>query len=189
MADLSPRLSSDWRGTREEEKPLQQVCACAALRMAARSATQFYDLVLEPSGLKATQFIALESIARAGELAQCEFAQEHAVAIETLSRRLAALRRKGLITSRTGRHGKHIYRLTAQGKEVLGRARPYWERAQERLKRTLGLDQFRVLLELCQNIVLAVPRAEELRAPNSAPALYATRRLGPSPAPANFSPQ
>ena len=79
----------------EPEEPLQAVCACAALRMASRSATQFYDLVLQPSGLKTTQFIALASIDRAGEVAQSEFAREHAVAIETLSRRFAALRRKG----------------------------------------------------------------------------------------------
>lgn len=189
MADLPPRLSSAWRGILEQEKPLQQVCALSALRMAARSATQFYDLVLEPSGLKATQFVALEMIARAGELAQCEFAREHAVAIETLSRRLAGLRRKGLITSRTGRHGKHIYRLTEQGKEALVRARPYWARAQKRLQRTLGADQFRGLLELCQNLVLAVPRAEELRATNFAPAPYVTGRMEPSPAPENFAPQ
>ena len=188
MADLPSRLNSAWHGILEQEKPLQQVCALSALRMAARSATQFYDLVLAPSGLKATQFISLESIARAGELAQCEFAREHAVAIETLSRRLAGLRRKGLITSRTGRHGKHIYRLTEQGKEALVRARPYWARAQKRLQRTLGADQFRGLLELCQNLVLAVPRAEELRATNFAPAPYVTGRMEPSPAPENFAP-
>jgi DNA-binding MarR family transcriptional regulator len=151
----------------EQEKPLPSVCACAGLRMAARSATQFYDLVLQPSGLKTTQFIALQSIDKAGELAQCDFAREHAVAIETLSRRLAALRRKGLVTSRTGRHGEHIYMLTEPGKDALHRARPYWERAQKRLERTLGPDEFRVLLQLCQNTVRAVHRAEELRATNS----------------------
>lgn len=174
----------------EPEKPLPTVCACAALRMAARSATQLYDLVLQPSGLKTTQFIALESIDRAGELAQCEFARENAVSIETLSRRLAALRRKGLVTSRTGRHGEHIYRLTEQGKGALCRTRPYWERAQRRLERTLGTNQFRVLLELCKSTVLAALRAEELRAPNSAAARapVVIRRIEPRAAPTNFAP-
>jgi hypothetical protein len=55
-------------GTRNEL--LEDACACAALRRAARATSQFYDLVLQPSGWKATQFFALKSICEAGEVAQ-----------------------------------------------------------------------------------------------------------------------
>ena len=58
----------------------QDLCICAALRGAARSTTQLYDLVVRPSGLKATQFIALRAIEEAGEMPQWRFAREHAVA-------------------------------------------------------------------------------------------------------------
>lgn len=147
---------------------LETDCACAALRMAARAATQFYDLVLQPSGLKATQFFALKCIYEAGEIAQWKFSRENAIAVETLSRRFAALRRRGLVTSRTGgNHGERIYSLTEDGKQALQRALPYWERAQRRLRRTLGEPELRELLRLCDSAVQAAQKAEMLRAINS----------------------
>ena len=146
---------------------LENLCACAALRSAARSLTQLYDLVLQPAGLKATQFIALKSIAQAGEIAQWKYARDHAVAVETLSRRLAALRKRGLVRVRKGdRHGKRIYALSEQGKKVLSDALPYWERAQQRLRVTLGDPEFHLLLELCGKTVEAARKAEQLRTAN-----------------------
>lgn len=78
-------------------KAAETSCLCAVLRQAARSAAQLYDLVLEPTGLRATQFYMLKVIAEAGEIPQWKFAREHAVAVETLSRRFATLRRRKLI--------------------------------------------------------------------------------------------
>ena len=145
------------------------LCACAALRRAARSATQLYDLVLQPAGLKATQFIALWAIHQEGELEQWRFARQHAVAVETLSRRLGVLRKKGLVCSRVGKnHGERVYSLTDQGKEALTRAIPYWERAQTRLKQTLGDAEFGLLIQVCDKTVTAAHQAEDLRAINSA---------------------
>ncbi len=148
--------------------PQDTMCACAALRRAARSATQLYDLVLQPTGLKVTQFIALKSIAEAGELQQWRFARQHAVAVETLSRRLAVLRKKGLVAVRTGgNHGERIYALTEQGRKALENATPYWERAQERLARTLGRHELTALLKACDKAVWAAQEAEELRTANA----------------------
>jgi DNA-binding MarR family transcriptional regulator len=147
---------------------LENICACAALRRAARAATQFYDLVLQPSGLKATQFFALKSISEAGEIAQWRFSRENAIAVETLSRRFAGLRKKGFITSRIGgNHGERIYTLTEQGKEAFQRALPYWERAQRRLQQTLGDSELEELLRICEKAVRAAQKAESLRAINS----------------------
>lgn len=147
---------------------LETACACATLRRAARAASQFYDLVLQPSGLKATQLFALKSIAEAGEIAQWRFSRENAVAVETLSRRFAALRKKGLISSRVGgNHGERIYSLTEQGKDALKSALPYWERAQSRLRQSLGDSDLRTLLCVCERAVEAMQRAAQLRAINS----------------------
>ncbi len=141
--------------------------ACLALRSAARSTTQFYDLVLQPVGLKATQFIALRTIADAGELQQWKFARQHAIAVETLSRRLAVLRRRGLVSARTGgNHGERIYTLTDQGRKLLEEAIPYWERAEKRLSQTMGKSELRLLVRLCETAVAAARQAEQLRAMN-----------------------
>ena len=159
-----------------QDDVLESVCACAALRAAARSATQLYDLVLQPAGLKITQFIALKSIGQAGEIAQWKYAREHAIAVETLSRRLAALRKRGLVcVRRSGKHGERIYALTEQGKRILDETHPYWERAQERLRRTLGDAEYPRLLELCRKTVDAAHKAEQLRTANSGAPIEAGR--------------
>jgi DNA-binding MarR family transcriptional regulator len=153
-----------------QENKLDALCACAELRRAARAATQLYDLVLQPVGLKATQFFALRSIDEAGEIAQWKFARDHTVAVETLSRRFAALRKKGLITMRTGaNHGERLYALTEKGKEFLNQAMPYWERAQQRLRQSLGDFDFQNLLRLCESTVAAAHNAEQMRATNCVP--------------------
>src|SRR5579885_1798914 len=60
--------------------------AFSAVRTASRAVTQFYDLVLAPTGLKATQFVILQAIRSAGEIAQCDFAREFGIEVPTLSR-------------------------------------------------------------------------------------------------------
>ena len=157
-------------------------CVCAALRRAARSATQLYDLVLQPTGLKVTQFIALKSIDKAGELQQWRFAQEHTIAVETLSRRLSVLRRKGLVSVRVGsNHGERIYSLTDEGRRALAEAIPYWERAQRRLASTLGMGEFRRLFQLCDTATAAAQKAEQLRASNGALENGTAEELAPLP--------
>jgi DNA-binding MarR family transcriptional regulator len=124
-------------------------------------------LVLAPSGLRVTQFLVLKALHEYGEIAQCDFARDQDVAVETLSRRFGALRRKELIEMRMGgRHGERIYRLTAKGRDAFLDALPYWERAQERLHNVLGESDNRKLLEICDRVRQAAHSAENLRAKN-----------------------
>jgi DNA-binding MarR family transcriptional regulator len=151
----------------EEAGPRVEQSPCAALRAANRAVAQFYDLVLAPTGLKSTQFVALQAIDEAGEIAQCDFARNHAVAVETLSRRFSGLRSKGYIQVRTGdRHGEQIYSLTEKGRQALTHAAPYWERAQERLRRVLGETDWSVMPQVLDRIRAAALHAEELRTDN-----------------------
>lgn len=146
---------------------LSSACACAELRRANRAVTQLYDLVLAPIGIKATQFMALKTIYEAGEIAQCDYAREHGISVETLSRRLGSLRRKGLIEMRRGgRHSERLYRITESGRELLLQAVPYWERAQYRLLAKLGESHWRALFHICENISRAAKEAEQFRARN-----------------------
>lgn len=142
-----------------------------ALRTATRAVTQFYDLVLAPTGLKATQFVILQAIRAAGEIAQCDFAREFGIAVPTLSRRFGGLRKKEYIQIRRGeRHGERIYSLTAKGEQAFNLALPYWERAQRRLRTALGEDDWCSMLQLASRIRNAAINAEELRTANQRPA-------------------
>jgi DNA-binding MarR family transcriptional regulator len=147
--------------------PLVEQSPCAAIRAANRAVSQFYDLVLAPTGLKATQFIALQAIYEKREIAQCEFARHHAVAVETLSRRFGGLRSKGYIQVRTGhRHSERVYSLTDKGLQALRDATPYWERAQERLRKVLGENDWRIVPQMLDRLRAAALHAEELRTEN-----------------------
>lgn len=140
---------------------------CAALRAANRAVSQLYDLVLAPTGLRATQFTLLLAIYESGEIAQWQFARDHTVAVETLSRRFSGLRRKGYVQLRKGNHhGERIYSLTEKGQQAVAEALPYWVRAQERLQRALGENDLGGMLQMLDRIRLAAFTAEQLRTQN-----------------------
>lgn len=113
---------------------------CVSLRRASRAISHFYDQVLSPTGLKVTQFIILHAIGLRTEVAQWRLSSEYGISNDTLSRRLALLRRNGLIAYRIGndRPGERLYHLTPDGLTTLRRALPYWERAQVRFLQAIG---------------------------------------------------
>ncbi len=151
-------------------RPLED--PCAAFRRASRAISHLYDLVLSPTGLKSTQFIILHAIAERGEVAQWRLADEYGISDDTLSRRLALLRRKGYISQRIGceHPGERLYRLTELGEQRLEDAIPYWQRADERLRRAMGSgDELEPLLRNADRICHAAQAAETGRFTNTVP--------------------
>jgi len=145
---------------------------CAALRRASRAISHLYDLVLAPTGLKATQFIILDAIAQRGEVAQWRLADEYGISDDTLSRRLALLRRKGYISQRIGceHPGERLYRLTDLGLQRVQETIPYWQRAEDRLRRAIGSSaDWNVLLNTADRICAAAQAAETDRFANTVP--------------------
>jgi len=160
------------RGVMNETRPDEYLftpCTCALLRRATRAVTQFYDLVLSPSGLHITQFTALKAMYESGRVVQCLYSKENDVAVETLSRRFAALQRKGWIQMQKGNHSERIYSLTGTGQEVFLSALPYWKRAQERLTQVFGAKQCESLAQLCCEVSAAANHAGTIRVKNYAP--------------------
>lgn len=140
--------------------------ACVNIRRASRAICHLYDLVLGPTQLKATQFNILQAINESGEMAQCDLATEIAASVETLSRRLANARKCGLVSMQVGKNGRRLYSLTPKGKRVLDEALPYWERAQFRLRRTLGEADWQMLAEFTERLTTAAIRAETMQHSN-----------------------
>jgi DNA-binding MarR family transcriptional regulator len=142
------------------------VCAFTHLRRASRAVAHLYDVVLSPAGLKTSQFVILRTVGAAGEIAQCDLAEELVLSVEALSRRLAWARKADLVSMRMGEHGRRIYTLTAAGEQRLAAARPYWTRAQARLKQTLGESNWAELCPVIDRITSAAQQAEALRTSN-----------------------
>lgn len=153
---------------------LQPDCICLLTRRAARSVTQLYDLVLSPVGLKATQFVLLRAISNSGQVAQWQLARDLSIAVETLTRRLATMRRLGWVELQSGSDRReHLYRATNEGQQQLERAVPYWERAQERLREQLGEQGWKETQACLDRLAGAAERSVSARMKNVAPGLAA----------------
>jgi DNA-binding MarR family transcriptional regulator len=151
---------------------LQPDCACSFTRRAARSVTQLYDLVLSPSGMKATQFVLLRAISNSGEIAQWQLSKDLSIAVETLTRRLATMRRLGWVELHAGSDRReHLYRATDLGQQRLEQAIPYWQRAQERLREQLGEDGWKEMQACLDRLARAAERSLSARMKNVAPPL------------------
>jgi DNA-binding MarR family transcriptional regulator len=128
-------------------KEIGRTCACFKVRKAARAITQIYEEVLRPSGLRATQFSLLMATRVMGPVTVLNLAQVTVMDRTTLTRNLQILEKRGLISIKPGedRREREIS-LTAAGVEVLAKALPLWEEAQERVRKGLGEARLQNLL-------------------------------------------
>jgi DNA-binding MarR family transcriptional regulator len=123
-------------------KEIGRTCACFKVRKAARAITKLYEEVLRPSGLRATQFSLLMATRVMGPVTVVKLAKVLVMDRTTLTRNLQILEKQGLISIKPGedRREREVT-LTASGMEVLTKALPLWEEAQDRVKRALGEDK------------------------------------------------
>ena len=77
---------------------IEESCACLNVRKAARAITQLFDEVLQPTGLRSTQFPLLVTVALLGEAPVTQLAEELVMDRTTLARNLKPLESQGLLT-------------------------------------------------------------------------------------------
>ena len=122
-------------------------CTCFNLRKAARAVTQYYDEVLKPSGLRATQFTLLVAAHNAGPITINRLAERLVMDRTTLTRNLKPLERQRLIQIVSGEDRRtRAVTLTERGHEVLAQALPLWEEAQRQIVERLGRERWRDML-------------------------------------------
>jgi len=137
-----------------EARLIARTCTCFHLRKAARSVTQFYDQVLQPSGLRITQFCVLVSLSLRGPQSVTDLASCLGMDRTTLTRSLQVLAQQGLLRVEEGSdRRRHLVRLTDQGSAALLLAYPYWQHAQTSLVAQLGDDRWSALLADLTHVV------------------------------------
>jgi DNA-binding MarR family transcriptional regulator len=130
---------------------IEESCACLNVRKAARAITQLFDEVLQPTGLRSTQFPLLVVVARLREAPVTQLAEELVMDRTTLARNLKPLESQGLLTIEAGTdRRRHLVRLTERGRQALARALPYWEQAQHQVVTRLGHEQWHALRDSLQ---------------------------------------
>ena len=131
-------------------------CLCTGLRQAAHAATEIYDRVLEPSGLKITMFRVLRRLSEVDEPTISELARIVDLDRSSLGRNLKVLERQNLVRLTEGKDERSkVVCLTHKGSTALEKAMPLWAKAQARMKIVLGSSKttvFDVLAKVTQEM-------------------------------------
>lgn len=129
-------------------------CACMNLRKAARAVTQYYDRVLQPVGLRGTQFTILAAVAAAGSVPISRLAKSLVMDRTTLTRNLRPLQARGLVRIQRGQDQRtRLLTLEPPGFDLLKKALPYWREAQQNFTTGLGLEHFHTYLATLSRLV------------------------------------
>lgn len=132
-------------------------CTLGNLRMAARVVTQVFDEMLQPTGIKSTQYGMLGAVAVLGPGTISRIAEKIAMDRTTFTRNIKPLESLGLVSISRGRDMRtRIVDLTATGKQVLIDGIPLWEACQERMAQALGPERRRELVENLRAVVKMV---------------------------------
>src|SRR5438105_3322931 len=113
-------------------------CLCNALRRASRAVSRLYDEELRRVGLRSTQYSLLSLLHRSGEVRQGDLGPLTVLDETTVTRTLRPLVDRGWVAVRAGKDKRErLISITGAGTAKLAKARPAWERAQERFQTTL----------------------------------------------------
>lgn len=127
---------------------------CLAIRQAARHVTQFYDQLLAPVGLRATQYAILTRLRRDGPLAINALAAALVMDRTTMGRNILPLQRDGLIeivSSDVDRRRREL-RLTAKGLARQRAADARWDAAQAGFESAFGRKRSAKMRNLMREI-------------------------------------
>ena len=120
---------------------IAKTCIAGRLRLLNRVVTNIYDDALRPLGLKISQgniLILTGKMGVASPVQVCEYLQ---LDISTLSRNVELMRKNGWLEDVPGEDARsHPFRLTAEGKRLIEKAIPAWEKAQAEARELLGDD-------------------------------------------------
>lgn len=106
-------------------------CACSSFRRASRAVTQHFDEILEPSGLRSTQFVILVSVGANQPTSVSRLARELVMDASTVTRNLKPLEAQGLVKKTSeGTRRRLSLTLTAKGRKAVAESQPLWELAQ-----------------------------------------------------------
>ncbi|MHB0991940.1 MAG: MarR family winged helix-turn-helix transcriptional regulator [Burkholderiales bacterium] len=113
-------------------------CTCSALRRTSRAVTQHYEACFRGTGLRATQFTLLATLAQTGPQPLNALATMLGLERTTLSRNLALLEKKGYISKVTDTDQRvRRISITQKGETAALMALDAWKQAQATVEKML----------------------------------------------------
>jgi len=142
-------------------------CVCANVRRLGRLAARLYDVEMRPSGMESGQFTLLATIRHIPGISQSRIARRLGMDTTSLTRTLEVLLKHGWIEkARASDRRSRVFTITRSGEAQLQRARPHWQRAQERLASLVGADGVKALVDAVDRAAHALT-TEALNAPRA----------------------
>ena len=128
-------------------------CIAGRLRLLNRVVTNLYDNALRPFGVKLSQGNVLAVTAKLGVARPAEVCDILELDTSTLSRTVERMVANGWLEILPDDDGRsHPFRLTDEGKRLMEKAIPAWEKAQAEAKKLLGEDGLRLLDAAIQRV-------------------------------------
>lgn len=125
----------------------------ALIRHSSRTVSRYYGDVLEPTGLRSTQFTMLAALAQTGPIPLTKLASLIGVERSALARNLKPLERSGFVSTYTGDDKRvRMAKIRRSGRAKLRKALPYWAKAQSRLAQVLGSGDVTQLVGMLKNV-------------------------------------
>lgn len=124
-------------------------CIQFNLKKTTRKISAYYDEILKPSGLKATQFSVLIVVAMGEASSISGISRLVDVDRTTLQRSIDILARDGILNVQSESKGNvRNISITPSGNRKLELAIDLWKKAQESITKELGSEKVKVLLKL-----------------------------------------
>lgn len=131
------------------EELLRMPCVCATLRRASRVVTQLYEEAYRPLGLTAPQYTVMAVLTAFGEMTHSRLGELLATDATTLTRTLQLMRRRGWLSTATGKDRRErLISLTPEGTALFEQAKPVWQQVQSRLQQAYGTTEWGRMLTL-----------------------------------------
>jgi DNA-binding MarR family transcriptional regulator len=135
---------------------ISKTCIAVRLRLLNRVVTSFYDDALRPLGLKVSQLNILIVTARLGLARPTQVCEILQLDVSTLSRNVKPLQAHGWLEVVPEEDARsQPFRLTAQGKRLIEKAIPAWEKAQQQATELLGSEGIALLDKAAKKVGLA----------------------------------
>jgi DNA-binding MarR family transcriptional regulator len=135
---------------------IARTCIAVRLRLLNRVVTNLYDDALRPLGLKVSQLNILIVTARLGLARPAQVCEILQLDVSTLSRNVKPLQAHGWLEVVPEEDARsQPFRLTAQGKRLIEKAIPAWEKAQQQASELLGNEAIALLDKAARKVGLA----------------------------------
>jgi len=119
-------------------------CICFNSRKVARAVTQLYDTILQPWGIRATQFTLLVGIAKLEPVSIGRLGEVTIIDRTTLTRSLRLMRnQKLLLISPRSAMRQRFVTLSRRGRRALARSVRPWRKIQSEFLGTIGHGRWR----------------------------------------------